>query len=495
MGNKLPQSEDKVAPLKTSRTSCLGDKKNARAECRPSGYNRGMVGTNSIYLPVFQRFDCHSCTNCCRNRAVNVSEKDRKRIIAAGWEQRLAGQPLFATYKLGGRQLHHLVMRSDGACIFLDDDNLCRLHKETGAASKPLACRVYPFLPTPGADGVRCDIRMDCPSASANQGRPLSAHSVEIQRIATEANIDRGMTKIPTWPGGRELTADEFMAVAEAFERILLKTAEPLRTRLAAGCRLLDMLYEAKIENVRKLRFLELMNMLTTAAIEGAREGMRDSLGWSASKFPKDQGNLLPFLGSSPSEESVNKLTQSLRTRPAKLFRQWLFLHMLADDPDERAKGQFARWRSSWQRYGHARRFAGAVGRVPKMRPDWPDATFEAVQAVGPAPEEAWESLYRAMRLKLDAHAFAGPGYFGYDLLSGLTALWLMPAVVAWLARLAAVKRGSPEIAAEDALMGLRQAHHTFGISPVFSTVSERMRMRSLARPGIPGGILAAYGP
>ena len=47
----------------------------------------------------------------------------------------------------------------------------------------------------------------------------------------------------------------------------------------------------------------------------------------------------------------------------------------------------------------------------------------------------------------------------------------------------------------DDVLTGVRRAHHTFGVSPVFVNISERLRMRSLARPGVPAEILAVYGP
>jgi hypothetical protein len=98
------------------------------------------------------------------------------------------------------------------------------------------------------------------------------------------------------------------------------------------------------------------------------------------------------------------------------------------------------------------------------------------------------------LRLKLDAHAFAGPAYFGYDLLAGLTALWLLPGVVGWFARLAAVKRGADLLNTDDVLAATHTAHQTFGVSPVFTRVSERLRMRGLARPGIPAAVLKQYG-
>jgi hypothetical protein len=129
------------------------------------------------------------------------------------------------------------------------------------------------------------------------------------------------------------------------------------------------------------------------------------------------------------------------------------------------------------------------------LRPDWPPTEFEAVDRVDRGDDADLEPLIRSMRVKLEAHAFCGPGYYGYDLLGGLTALWLLPAVVGWFARLSAVAGGRSVLSADDLMAGLRRAHHTFGVSPVFARISERLRLKALARPGIPGRLLDRYGP
>lgn len=434
-----------------------------------------MTRATSIHLPVFQRFDCASCTGCCRDRVVDVSDADRKRILAAGWQERMAGAPMWVEYRFGGRRMYRLLSRSDGACIFLGADNLCRLHAETGASTKPLACRMYPFVIVPGVGSARLDLRMDCPSVAGNHGRTMSVHAAEIGRLAAESGITKGSPRVPGWGSERPITAAEFEAVVAAFDGLLQKTGEPLRLRLQAGGQLLDLMYAARIEKVRDERFVELMELLSQAAMEEARETHGD----------RAEGG----------DQTDVSLRPPLPERTGRLFRQWLFLHTLYDDPQTRAAGRLARLAHSWRRYGESKRFAIGRGAIPNMRPHWPQTTFEAVAAVRPADEAALEPLYRAMRLKLDAHAFAGPAYFGYDLLAGLTALWLLPGVVGWLARLATVGRGGDVLTPEDVLAGVRQAHHTFGVSPVFARVSERLRMRGFARPRIAGSILDAYGP
>lgn len=422
-----------------------------------------MARTVPIHLPLFQRFDCHRCGYCCRNLVVNVTAPERRRIVAAGWVERLPGVTLFESYRFAGRRYHRLAHQEGGGCVFLRGDGLCRLHAESGAEVKPLACRLYPFVPTPGVDAVRLDLRADCPSVAANKGRSLTFHQDEITRLAVEMKA-RPMEHPPKWRGQRPLSPQEFTAVVAAFEGLLWRGGLSARLRLLAGCCLLDLLYEARIAKVRDERFSELVSLLAGAAIEEARR-------------------------------SVPGESRTIPPRAHTLFRQWLFLHTLADDPRDLSIGFLRRRVRAWRRYKDSRRFAVGVGPVPLIRPDWPETDFQTVLRVARGSDQALEPLCRSLRVKLEAHAFAGPGYFGYDLLSGLTALWLMPAVVGWLARLAAVSAGQTTLTPETVLEGVRRAHHTFGVSPVFRRISERFRLRALARPGVPAAILAVYGP
>jgi hypothetical protein len=188
----------------------------------------------------------------------------------------------------------------------------------------------------------------------------------------------------------------------------------------------------------------------------------------------------------------------ALSRRTGRLFGQWLFLHAIADDPGDLGIGTWAGYRRSWVRYGQSRRFAagieGGVGVAPQVRPEWPATTFEAVAAVKPAADEDLEPLCRSMRVKLEAQAYCGPGYYGRDVLTGLTALWLLPALVGWFARLEAGGAGHGTLTGDDVVAGVRRAHHTFGVSPVFMRISEKLRLHAFARPGVVGALVARYG-
>jgi lysine-N-methylase len=416
--------------------------------------------SGAIHLPVFQKFSCHACGFCCRNLVVNVTEEERRRILDGGWGERMGGVPLFVSYRYRGRKLRRLAHGAGGACVFLAEDGRCRLHKEAGARLKPLACRMYPFVLTPGAGSVRLDMRADCPSVAANKGQPLAAYEEEIAGLAEETHMGPMGTE-PQWKGGKRLLNREFALLAETFEGLLSQTDRPIGERLRAGSALLDLLYAVRIDKIRDERFGELLHMLKESVVE----------------------------------EAAEQTPAAVSGRAGRLFRQWLFLHALADAPaDLEVKGLawYGRW---WARYRQARRFGAGVGAVPRVGPDWPATTFEAVAGVKAAADEHLEPLCRSMRVKLEAHAFCGPGYYGQDVITGLTALWLLPALVGWFARLQAVGAGRTALAAEDVLEGVRRAHHTFGVSGVFTRISERLRLQAFARPGVVGALVAQFGP
>lgn len=394
---------------------------------------------------------------------MNITPTERQTIVDAGWPARLPGQPLFVEYRFGRRQLIRLAHQQDGACVFLSSEGKCRIHAETGVATKPLACRLYPYVPTPGVGSVRCDVRGDCPSVAANKGRSIRVHQAEILALAQELDT-RVLSQAPAWQGIR-LEASEFDALVNSIEDVLCVRSLNYRSRLSAGAHLIDLLHSIRLQRVRGEKFVELMRLLTASAIEQAA-----------------------------STESSSSL-QPASSRSLRLFRQWLFLHAIADDPTELDCGRVERLRRSWRRYGESRRFAREQGVVPALRPEWAGITFEQVRQVAPAPEEALEPLIRSMRVKVQAHAFAGPSYYGYELLPGLTALWLFPSVVGWMSRAQAVVKGRTHLAPNDLLEGLRQAQHTFGVSPVFGRISERLRLRALSQPGLPGALLGSFGP
>src|SRR5437660_10016842 len=119
-------------------------------------------------LPVLQNWDCHGCTDCCREYLVAVTDAERARIEAQGWgdDPALKGVKLFRRaggWFSGKVALNH---RPGGACVCLNEQGGCRIHAKFGSEAKPLACRVYPFVLVPTGDHWRVGLRFACPSVT-----------------------------------------------------------------------------------------------------------------------------------------------------------------------------------------------------------------------------------------------------------------------------------------------------------------------------------------
>src|SRR5689334_11464399 len=111
-------------------------------------------------LPVVQNWDCQSCGNCCRELQIHISDAERQRIEALGWEdvEEVRGKRLFVRDGWWNRRtrLNH---RPDGACVFLGKGNRCLVHERGGPEAKPLACRLYPFILAPAGNHWRVGLR------------------------------------------------------------------------------------------------------------------------------------------------------------------------------------------------------------------------------------------------------------------------------------------------------------------------------------------------
>ena len=126
-------------------------------------------------LPIIERWDCHQCGVCCRGSLVPLSAEDLARLKEQGWAEHpdFRGTPIVTRESWFGGE-YRLAHRDDGSCVFLLPDGLCRIHKELGFEAKPLICRTFPLQIVPRENVAYVTIRRACPSAAADQGRPVS---------------------------------------------------------------------------------------------------------------------------------------------------------------------------------------------------------------------------------------------------------------------------------------------------------------------------------
>jgi Fe-S-cluster containining protein len=113
------------------------------------------------------RWSCRGCGKCCHGFSFGPVEPDiiaglEAANIAARWPP-AAAQPWHTT-EIGpdGEPAEYLVS-VDGHCIFLQEDQLCAVHRMLGGDRKPWFCREYPFYPVEDDDGrVSVAVRGDC---------------------------------------------------------------------------------------------------------------------------------------------------------------------------------------------------------------------------------------------------------------------------------------------------------------------------------------------
>ena len=128
---------------KLRHLAAMGD----RDECIPisrsssAASRSGMLKCMSVSCATMPGFECQCCGACCRIKdgIVRVSDREIARI-AAYLGMREDDFIARETEIAPDRKTLMLKSRSDGACVYLTDDNRCRIHEV-----KPDKCRTFPF--------------------------------------------------------------------------------------------------------------------------------------------------------------------------------------------------------------------------------------------------------------------------------------------------------------------------------------------------------------
>jgi lysine-N-methylase len=418
-------------------------------------------------LPVLQNWDCHSCGDCCRSYAVPVTADERRRIESQGWEAlpEFAGVPYFE--KRGGE--FYLNHRADGGCVFLGADNRCRIHGKFGSAAKPLACRIYPFLLVPAGDHWNLGLRLACPSAAENKGRPLGEQLGDAREYAAffEATSAKGVLEgapPPPLHGTRTVPWGDVGRIAAAVSKLLADPADPFERRW------------------RKVLFI--VAMLKKATFDGGGDPKKAVTGARLSE-------MLAVLGPAADADEpraaaeVNPPGWTGRT----VFRQLAAVFARKDHGVEKGTAQ----RGPVGRFWSAVRFAAGRGTVPKVHAALPDGATFAAGAVplGPLSPAAVALLARWHRVKVESLQFCGAPNFGLAVWEGLESLALTFPAAMWLARVLAAG-GKPVDAA--VAQAVRMVDDNFGFNPLLGSARQKFALRLLASRGDLPRLVAWYG-
>lgn len=392
-------------------------------------------------LTVLQNWDCRGCSDCCRTYHVRVSEAENETIGKQKWDEDPAMKgivPVDYDKKLGTHRLNH---NSDGVCVFLGEDNRCRIHARFGSAAKPLACRLYPFMLIPAGDHWRVGLRYACPSAIADTGRPLAEHLGDLKEYARIHESDVGKPTEgeppPLLQAGQSTTWPDLFRFIKAISDLLAGDA-PIERKLRTVLAFIALMRKSRFEKVAGARLSEFLEIVSAAILEDLPNNPAD--------LPQPG-----FVGRS-------------------LFRQVAAVFARKDVGQHHgnliAKGAFGRIMAAW-------RFAVGSGNVPQVHGWIPaEATFDAgEQPAGQRSAVSEALLTRYYRLKIESLQFCGRANFGLDVWDGLESLILTFPVMMWLAKILAAGGTSQELAIEQAV---KIVDDNFGFNPLLGSYKQR---------------------
>ncbi len=396
-----------------------------------------------------QRWSCHSCGDCCRTLVGHLFPHERNRLDADGWAEKLGVAPYI---RLGRQRV--LNKRPDGACVFLDDKNRCRIHTELGEDAKPLACRIFPFTVRPTEQGWQAALRFDCPSATDSRGDPIARHEREVQTLADSmphiARRERTRLK-----GRLKASSHETEGLTQRLVRFFDRDNLPTGAKVVVLARLASALANARLTKVRDDRFLELVDILIGgfAAESKAPFGRPSTTAQCAS--PRQYAMARQFVLACSEHVSLSELKQ----------------------------GVVHRWRKRADQLSRAKRFLRGSGVVPPLRGFSNQVTFEEVSHVAGATQETHEIddlLMRYIRARLAGTSVFGAGYYDWPVVSGLGALAMCIVSIGWVARYVAAHDGRGFLKPSDVNSAVRVIDRGVTRVRALGTMTERGRIAYL---------------
>ena len=406
-----------------------------------------------------QRWSCHACTYCCKVPVAHISDEERRRIDEQGWAKKLGCTPY--------RRLQNqwvLNKTSEGTCVFLDEENRCRIHRDFGESAKPLSCRMFPFAPRLSDKGWQMSLRFDCPSMARSQGRPINAQVSELRPLVSTLETSTGpRSGQPHLPGRLSATDRECRSVVEHFVRWLKRDDIEFGHRIQGAARVTATLSAASYKKVRGPRLDELLGLLFGVL----------------------------------ADECVAPL-EAPTPRQRGMLRQLTFAHTEHISLEDADRGVASR---AWRRIAQlrtARRFLRGRGTIPAIKGIANVTTFDAVEACGGCTsdrDEVEEMLQRYLLARIESDSVFGAGYYGWPIFTGLGALWLALAVTGYLARCSAVHNQRTNSSLQDAVTALGMVDAAATRLPALGTTAERIRIAYLLQHNGIARLLFAYSP
>ncbi|MBN1763910.1 MAG: YkgJ family cysteine cluster protein [Sedimentisphaerales bacterium] len=399
-----------------------------------------------------QVYRCNCCGQGCRSFLVPLDTRERESIEKLdNWQEKLGEIDLFVRSRAAGKSGCGLAKHPDGRCVFLDNDNLCLIHKLHGLKAKPLACQLYPFVVTPFAGELRVGLRFDCPAVCDSTGHSLCDYQQELRRLISQI-VPPGAENAEPPPvlSRQKISAKHFDQVNEVFLKIINSDSLPLLQRLHWLRLFGDHISRIKWQNVTDEDLPELLKML--------------------------QGGLLAEV----QRRKVN--VRPVKGKPRKLLGQ---IFSILSHPTtiitSQKKGIGTVLKKRLNILSMMKQISRNSDPLPKIQPHWPDCDISLLEkSFGPWPPEVEQMLTRYLTCRIAALGYCGPNFYNFSMIEGLHTMLLAIVTIGFLMRIEAVGHKRTHIELADAHKAVMTIDGNLGYASALGTAPMRLTLSQL---------------
>lgn len=147
------------------------------------------LATIPLIIPEDLRFSCQACGSCCVGTNIGpVGEKVMARLKGKKLDdlqdELKAKHGLFFASVNPSHPDTILCSNRRGACIFLENDGLCKIHRRYGVEYKPEVCRLFPFQFIHTPEGIVVSLQLECREIiQASKGKLVKEQENDIRTL------------------------------------------------------------------------------------------------------------------------------------------------------------------------------------------------------------------------------------------------------------------------------------------------------------------------
>ena len=422
-----------------------------------------------IYIPELpaQKYSCHGCGSCCRDFTVQLTRADLQKLHEQGWKERLGQE-----YVVQFRGHSWLKQTDDGACVFLGDNGLCKVHAEFGLEAKPLACQFFPFMLSPNVRDTYVGISFACGSVVASKGAELESHRGDVRRMS---ELLPASAPMPVQLQGKLIASEtEIATIESALDAWLCKKNISPTVRYQGLAWVITSLLQANLGNVRGEKLRQLVSTLSDAV-----EQELPLLDWPE-PTPRAWKLLRQAVFTRIEDPKIGDLLK--RGKVASVLGQWARSRKWA--VGKGISPQTAGFRSV--DFASFESTFGVFDTSTTVIGDSTSVSVEAAKNTLPHSQshnsEAMDDLLqRWIRATILGGRAWGSGLYGLPIDQGLGLIMVNLLTALWLARFHAAGRGAQHVSLLDLQVAVGRVDRTSGRAVWLATAGERLRVKWLS--------------